>query len=101
MPPVTLYPRFAEAELVEALTDSPVVLVHGSRQCGKTTLARLAGERRGYAYVTFDEGVARQAAQADPTGFVDGLPDRVILDEVQRVPALFTAVKTWWNRGPK
>jgi predicted AAA+ superfamily ATPase len=38
---VILHPRYADARLVEALTDSPVVLVHGPRQCGKTTLARL------------------------------------------------------------
>jgi len=36
----TLLPRFAAAPLREALTDSPVVLVHGPRQCGKTTLVR-------------------------------------------------------------
>ena len=92
------YPRFAEAGLVEALADSPVVLVHGPRQCGKTTLAKLVGTRRGYAYVTFDEEVARQAAEADPAGFVDRLPDRVILDEVQRVPGLFTALKATIDR---
>jgi uncharacterized protein len=36
-----LYPRFAARRLKEALTDTPVVLIHGPRQCGKTTLARL------------------------------------------------------------
>jgi hypothetical protein len=34
MPDDSLYPRFAEAGLVEALADSPVVLLHGPRQCG-------------------------------------------------------------------
>lgn len=96
--PGGLYPRFAEAALVEALADSPVVLLHGPRQCGKTTLARLVGERRGYAYITFDDAVARQSAVSDSTGFVDGLPVRVILDEVQRVPALFTALKAAVDR---
>jgi hypothetical protein len=37
----TPYPRFARSALEEALTDTPVVLVHGPRQCGETTLARL------------------------------------------------------------
>ena len=93
-----LFPRFSEASLVEALTDSPVVLLHGPRQCGKTTLARLVGERRRYSYVTFDDDVARQAADADPAGFVASLPARVILDEVQRVPELFTALKATVDR---
>jgi uncharacterized protein len=95
------YERFAETGLIEALGDSPVVLVHGPRQCGKTTLARLVGEGRGYIYVTFDDDVARNAADSDPTGFVQGLPDRVILDEVQRVPRLFTALKAEVDRKRK
>ena len=92
------YARFAETGLIEALEDSPVVLVYGPRQCGKTTLARLVGEGRGYAYVTFDDDVALDAATSDPTGFVQGLPALVILDEVQRVPRLFTALKAEVDR---
>jgi predicted AAA+ superfamily ATPase len=41
MPDKVLYPRFAEPRLTEALADSPIVLIHGPRQCGKTTLARI------------------------------------------------------------
>jgi predicted AAA+ superfamily ATPase len=93
-----LYPRFAEAGLIDALADSPVVLLHGARQCGKTTLARLVGARTGYTYITFDDAVAREGAESDPAGFVDGLPARVILDEVQRVPSLFTALKATVDR---
>jgi predicted AAA+ superfamily ATPase len=92
------YSRFAENGLIEALGDTPVVLVHGPRQCGKTTLAKLVGEGRGYTYVTFDDDVARDAADSDPAGFVQGLPTRVILDEVQRVPRLFTALKAEVDR---
>ena len=93
-----LYPRFAEARLAEALADTPVVLIHGPRQCGKTTLARVLGEARGYAYFSFDDDVALAAARADPVGFAGDLPERTILDEVQRVPALFTAIKTTVDR---
>jgi uncharacterized protein len=92
------FARFAESGLIDALADSPVVLLHGPRQSGKTTLARLVGERRDYTYLTFDDSVTRQSADTDPAGFVDGLPARVILDEVQRVPALFTAIKTAVDR---
>ena len=88
-----LYPRLAERPLVEALEDSPAVLIHGPRQCGKTTLARMVGEPRGYAYASFDDDVARAAAESDPAGFVSRLPERAILDEVQKVPALFSALK--------
>ena len=98
MPDASLFPRFAETGPVEALGDSPVVLLHGPRQSGKTTLARRVGEQRGYAYLTFDDAVARESASADPAGFVDTLPPHVILDEVQRVPALFTALKAAVDR---
>jgi hypothetical protein len=49
----------------------------------------MVGEPMGYAYVTFDDDVARGAAEADPAGFVADLPARAILDAVQRVPALY------------
>lgn len=87
------YPRFLAARLREALADTPAVLVHGPRQCGKTTLVRAVGERRGYRYFSFDEEPLRRAALEDPEGFVGGLPPRAILDEVQRVPGLFTTLK--------
>ena len=89
----TVYPRLIEPHLVEALADSPAVLIHGPRQCGKTTLARTVGSSRGYSYVTFDDDVVRSAAQDDPLGFAASLPERVILDEVQKAPALFPALK--------
>lgn len=88
-----LYPRHVAPRLAEALADSPVVLIHGPRQCGKTTLARTEAEPKGYAYISFDDDVALAAAAADPTSFVADLPERVILDEVQRVPALFPSLK--------
>ena len=94
----TLYPRYAERRLIEALADSPAVLIHGPRQCGKTTLAQVVGERMGYGYISFDDDVARGAAQSDPAGFVADLPKRSILDEVQRVPSLFAALKTAIDR---
>jgi uncharacterized protein len=84
--------------VVEALADSPVVLIHGPRQAGKTTLARAVGDRRKHMYITFDDDAIRLAAERDPVGFVADLPARVTLDEVQRVPSLFTALKATVDR---
>ena len=89
----TLYPRLVESRLTTALEDSPVVLIQGPRQCGKTTLARMVGKPRGYAYVSFDDNATCQAAKDDPTGFVRDLPERIIIDEAQKVPDLFSSIK--------
>lgn len=88
-----LYPRYIKPLLLEALKDSPAVLIHGPRQCGKTTLARVVGTPKKYEYISFDDDVVTKAAKADPIGFVQGLSKRVILDEVQKVPNIFSTLK--------
>jgi predicted AAA+ superfamily ATPase len=87
------YRRFTEAMLLETLADTPAVLIHGPRQCGKTTLAKKVGEARDYAYFSFDDDVTLASAKADPVGFVGDLPARAVLDEVQRAPVIFPALK--------
>ncbi|MGH8718829.1 MAG: ATP-binding protein [Burkholderiales bacterium] len=89
----TLYPRFAAERISEALADTPAVLIHGPRQSGKTTLAQQLGQAAGYSYLTFDDTTAQAAARDDPVGFVERLPPRTVLDEVQRAPELFAALK--------
>ncbi len=94
----THFPRHLAPRLREALADTPAVLIHGPRQSGKTTLARAVGEPRGYRYVSFDDEAIRVAAKTDPVGFVSGLPAKTILDEVQRVPEIFTSLKAAIDR---
>ncbi len=96
--PLKRFPRYLAPRLREALADTPAVLIHGPRQSGKTTLARVVGEPRAYRYVSFDDEAVRRAAAADPIGFVNGLPPKSILDEVQRVPEIFTSLKTAIDR---
>jgi predicted AAA+ superfamily ATPase len=98
MPEPGFYPRLAADRLIEALKDSPAVLIHGPRQSGKTTLAQRVGARAGYAYFSFDDEAIRSVATADPVGFVADLPPRVILDEVQHVPHLFVTLKAAIDR---
>lgn len=95
------YPRFATRKLEDALADSPAVLLHGPRQSGKSTLAQLVAEPLGYTYLTFDDDNLLDAARTDPQGFVADLPELVILDEVQRVPDLFRAIKSSIDKDRK
>lgn len=85
--------RHLAQALRAALRDSPVVLLHGARQTGKTTLARADARSRGARYLTLDDAAVLAAASADATGFLAGLDGPVVLDEVQLAPALFPAIK--------
>ena len=88
-----LYRRFSERIVSARLAYSPAVLIHGPRQCGKTTLAQEIGESRGYRYYTLDDREFLAAAKADPGRLVAQLPERAVLDEVQKAPGLFPALK--------
>ena len=93
LPITQVLPRLAQASLQASLTDTPVVLLQGPRQCGKTTLARSVAEPAGFGYLSFDDDNLARAARADPLGFVTDLPPKMVLDEVQRVPELFSTLK--------
>ena len=79
----------------EALSDTPVVLLQGARQTGKTTLARMLSEDGvlRHRYLTLDDAVVLSAARENPPGFIAGLGGPVVLDEVQFAPELFPAIK--------
>lgn len=91
-------PRHATAEVKRALSDTRVVLINGARQVGKSTLAGqvLRGNRRA-RLLTLDDEPVLAAARADPVSFVrhDGT---LLIDEVQRVPELFLAIKAAVDR---
>jgi uncharacterized protein len=89
-----LTPRAIVPIVLEELAASRAVGLIGSRQVGKTTLARrLLRERYPAEYVSMDDDVSRSAATTDPVGFVAGLSGPTIIDEIQRVPALMLALK--------
>ena len=67
----------------EALEWSRVVMLHGARQCGKTTLARMIAERRGGTYISLDDEAQRRIALADPATFLIGHPHPLVVDEIQ------------------
>lgn len=76
-----------------ALEDTPVVLLNGARQTGKSTLVRSIAASSQATYLTLDDPATAVAAHTDPVGMVRALPRRVVIDEVQRVPELFPAIK--------
>lgn len=92
-------PRSTEPLVLAALADTPVVLVHGARQTGKSTLVRRIAEAEHPAtYVTLDDAVVLAAALGDAQGFLGGLSGSVVIDEVQRAPGLLLAIKAAVDR---
>jgi len=87
-----LLQRHAEQAIREALQDTRVVLVNGARQSGKSTLLRQIARADAAEWRDLDLPVIRQAALADPAGFVD-YPDMMVIDEIQRVPGLLLPIK--------
>jgi hypothetical protein len=87
----SLYPRWIEPRIDEALQDTPVVLLAGPRQAGKTTLVRQIAER-GLHYLTLDDELTLLSAREDPVGMIRNL-DRAVIDEIQRAPELLLAIK--------
>ena len=67
----------------------------GGRQCGKSTLVRHLLSLDNANYLTFDTVTIRTAAKKDPDAFIVSLPqDKInIIDEVQRVPAVYLSLK--------
>jgi len=99
-----MHPRHISPLLAEALTDTPVVMLNGARQSGKSTLVQSLAASSGLPevrlrqYLTLDDAVVLNAAKSDPAGFINGLAGPVTLDEVQRAPELFLAIKAAVDR---
>jgi predicted AAA+ superfamily ATPase len=89
-----IYPRHVKSLVLEALEDTRVVFVMGARQVGKSTLTgEIAELDSRMTSVTLDDRVIREAALADPVGFLAALERPAHIDEVQRAPDLLLAIK--------
>jgi predicted AAA+ superfamily ATPase len=88
-----MYRRNIEPEITAVLADTPVVLLNGARQTGKSTLVTRLAKATSASLVTLDDATALAAAADDPQGFVAGLGERIVIDEVQKAPGLFPAIK--------
>jgi predicted AAA+ superfamily ATPase len=95
-----LVERKAQPLLMEALSDTRIVLINGARQAGKSTLTRLISAH--LADLTtrlLDDPATLVAAREDPTGFVDheGL---MVIDEIQLAPELLRPIKLTVDLDP-
>ncbi|MBI2435854.1 MAG: ATP-binding protein [Candidatus Hydrogenedentes bacterium] len=93
--------RNIEIAIRQATADTPAVLLNGARQTGKTTLVKAIAETSGAAYFTLDDAATLALIAGDPSGFIRGLTGPVVVDEVQKVPELFPAIKLSVDRNRK
>ncbi|HDQ07719.1 MAG TPA: ATP-binding protein [Methanoculleus sp.] len=91
-------PREARAKLLELAAEFPGVVVVGPRQSGKTTLVRNTFPEK--EYVLLEDPDTRAFAEEDPRSFLAQFGDEgAILDEVQRVPKLFSYLQGVLDEG--
>jgi len=81
-----------------ALEASPVTAITGPRTAGKSTLARQIVDATGGTLLDLEDPAVRRLAAGDPSAFVRGLAEPIVLDEFQRVPELLAAIKAELNR---
>lgn len=79
-------------EIMARIDKFPILAVTGPRQSGKTTLLKTLFPE--YTYLSLENPDLRSFAQEDPNGFLKQYDSKVILDEVQRVPELFSYLQT-------
>jgi len=91
-------PRLLEPSLARALRSFPVVALLGARQTGKTTLAKSLVRGRSFRYLTLDDPRVADAALRDPDGLLLSHPAPLVIDEAQRAPDLFRALKVAVDR---
>ena len=95
-----MFKRHISSKLLAALADSPVVLLHGARQTGKSTLVQhITSSDHPARYLTFDDVSVLSAATADPAGFLAGTEGSIAIDEIQRAPELFLSIKADVDRN--
>ncbi len=96
-----MYTRRITSQVRAALSDTPIVLIVGARQVGKTTLAQRVLPPEDALSLTLDDPATLAAVKADPAGFLARSPRLLHLDEVQRAPELFLPLKASVDRDRK
>ena len=90
--------RDIKSELFTLLSEYPVITILGPRQTGKTTLAKTS--LKDYSYANLEEPEIREVARYDPKAFLAEFQDRVIIDEIQRVPELLSYIQVEIDANP-
>lgn len=87
--------KYVQRGIEQAVKDMaswfPIVSVTGPRQSGKSTLIKEVF--RDYEYVNLEDQETFKQATEDPVGFINNRPNRLIIDEAQRAPKIFSQIQ--------
>lgn len=90
---MTYIHRSLERKFLKMSHAFKVVMVTGARQVGKSTMLKHLAQDSGRTYVSMDDGDVRELANRDPKLFFQMYQPPVLIDEVQKAPALFEQIK--------
>ncbi|PIS00788.1 MAG: ATPase [Chlamydiae bacterium CG10_big_fil_rev_8_21_14_0_10_35_9] len=94
------YRRFIQKKIFTALKDTPVVFLNGPRQAGKSTLVENLKFKQSH-FTTLDNLLELELAKTNPAAFLNRFNSTLIIDEVQRAPELFIAIKQQVDKNRK
>jgi len=95
-----LLPRFARRAVDTAMADTPILVLQGARQVGKSTLATQVSLDHGGVFVSLDNYNTLRFIREDPVAFIEQRPhgELVVIDEAQRAPELVLPLKASVDR---
>ena len=88
-----MYPRYLKNRMLDFIKHSPVTLLLGGRQTGKTTFVKKLMKECSYQYISLDDLRYLSSAKDDPIAFLNQFKGPVIIDEIQRAPQLALPIK--------
>jgi hypothetical protein len=88
-----------EKEIEASLGRSVITAILGPRQCGKTTISRIIGQKFNATFYDLEEPVSLQSLKQSPMQTLGNQQGIIVLDEIQRMPELFPLLRVLADRS--
>lgn len=82
----------------KVVSQNVITAILGPRQCGKTTISKIFGEKQNTTFFDLEDPVSVQVLKNSPYQLLSGLKGVVIVDEIQRMPELFPILRVLADR---
>jgi len=85
--------RELQEKIERAIGRSAITTILGPRQCGKTTISKIIGERHEAVFYDLEDPVSLRILKDSPYQIMDAQKGLIILDEIQRLPEIFPVLR--------